>query len=154
MKNVILTGGTGMIGGLVLQECIKSPDIKKVISIVRRPTGIKHKKLTEIVHDDFLDYSKIETQCKNIDVAYYCLGVYTGAVPREKFREITVGYTKAFASALRKISPKATFCFLSGVGADRKEKSRMMFAQDKGIAENFLLRLPCGRSISILFLII
>ena len=32
-------------------------------------------------------------------------------------------------------------CFLSGQGADPQEKSRILFAREKGIAENALLRL-------------
>lgn len=139
-KTILITGATGMIGGLILQDCLKSTEIKSVISIVRKPSGIKHKKLKEIIYSDFLDYSQIAAQFKNIDVAYYCIGVYTGAVPRDKFREITVDYTKAFAKILKEQSPGATLCFLSGMGADRTEKSRAMFAQDKGIAENFLLK--------------
>ena len=64
-----------------------------------------------------------------------------GTVPREEFRKITVDYTIAFAKVLKQKSPDATFCFLSGQGADQTENSRLMFAKDKGIAENFLLSL-------------
>ncbi len=140
MKTAIITGATGMIGGLILQECLQSEDIDKVVVISRRKTGVKHEKLQEIIHGDFLDFSSIEQYFKNIDVAYFCIGVYTGAVSRSKFREITVSYTKTFADTLKINSPDSAFCFLSGAGADRKEKSRMMFAKDKGIAENYLIQ--------------
>jgi len=138
-KTVLITGASGMVGGLVLQECLDSSEISKVISIGRKSTGIQHDKLTEVIHKNFLDYSVVTDYFKNIDVAYYCIGVYTGAVPRDEFRLITIDYTKAFAEILKEQSPGATFCFLSGAGADQKEKSRMMFAMDKGIAENFLI---------------
>ena len=39
---------------------------------------------------------------------------------------------------MKKYSPQARFCLLSGQGADRSETSRMMFAKDKGIVENKL----------------
>jgi len=138
MKNAIIAGATGMIGGLVLQECLNNPDIDKVTIIVRRSTGIANKKLLEVIHDDFTDYASIVEHFNNQDIAYYCLGVYTGAVPRDEFRKITVDYTKAFAEVLKIHSPGTTFCFLSGQGADQTETSRVMFAKDKGIAENFL----------------
>lgn len=138
-KTILITGASGMTGGLVLQECLNSPEISKVISIGRKSLGIQHNKLIEVIHHNFLDYSEIEKHFKNIDVAYYCIGVYTGAVPRDEFRTITVDYTKAFADMLKSKSPDVTFCFLSGAGADQKEKSRMMFAMDKGVAENFLI---------------
>lgn len=41
-----------------------------------------------------------------------------------------------FAKALYAKSPNVVFCLMSVAGADTTEKSRMMFAQDKGIAEN------------------
>tara|TARA_R110002094_G_scaffold8828_2_gene18381 strand:- start:559 stop:891 length:333 start_codon:yes stop_codon:yes gene_type:complete len=37
---------------------------------------------------------------------------------------------------------------LSGAGADRSEKSKMMFAKDKGRAENLLQKLELGEFIS------
>lgn len=141
MKNVLITGSTGMVGGLVLDNCLKRDDIKKVSSITRRKTGITHSKLTEIVHKDFTDYSDIQEHIKDIDVCIFCIGVYTGKVPAKQFREITVDYTKALAEALKANNPNLTFSFLSGQGADRKEKSRMMFARDKGAAENMLLNM-------------
>lgn len=138
MKRVIITGSTGMIGGIVLRECLHSTDIEKVTVLVRKPTGLRHPKLNEIVVADFLDYSTMASHFVQQDVAYFCIGVYTGQVPDNEFKTITVDYTRAFADALKQGSPNATFCFLSGDGADQKEKSRMSFARYKGMAENYL----------------
>ncbi len=135
---VIVTGGTGMVGGLVLENCLNSDQVKEVISFVRRPSDIKNDKLKEVVVADFLNYDLLIEHFMNIDVAFFCIGVYTGAVPKEEFRKITVDYPVAFAKALYKYSPSANFCLLSGAGADRSEKSRTMFARDKGAAENQL----------------
>lgn len=146
MKKVIITGATGMIGSLVLQNCLQHPDIGQVTILVRQKTGISSNKLVEVIHADFSNYLERVDHFKNQDIAYYCLGVYTGAVPRDEFRTITVHYTKVFAQTLQQYSPQAAFCFLSGQGADRTEKSRMMFAKDKGIAENFLLTLNPGQT--------
>ncbi len=135
---VLITGSTGMIGTIVLQQCLSSSAIESVVSLVRRTSGAKHKKLTEIVHHDFLDYADIKDQFKDIDIAFFCIGVYTGAVSDAKFKEITVDYTKAFIDTLKMESPQARFCFLSGSGADRTEKSRTSFARYKGMAENII----------------
>ena len=145
MKNVIITGGTGMIGSLVLEACLNRVDVANVTSIVRKATGRKHPKLVEVVHDDFLDFSAIKSHLRKQDVCFYCIGVYTGQVPTEEFKVITVDYTKAFAEALKKESPDAAFCFLSGRGADSSEKSAILFAREKGIAENILLGLNFPR---------
>lgn len=138
MKNVIIAGATGMVGQLVLEECLQRPDVAKVTSLVRRRTGNTHPKLVEITVADFLDYSALEKYFKDQDIAFFCIGVYTGQFPPEEFRKITVDYTKAFAETLRRNSSKTSFCFLSGAGADPSGKSRMQFARDKGVAENFL----------------
>ena len=44
-----------MVGSLVLKDCLAKPQVKEVISISRRSTGIQHEKLTEILHDDMMD---------------------------------------------------------------------------------------------------
>jgi uncharacterized protein YbjT (DUF2867 family) len=143
-KKVLITGATGMVGGLVLLECLANSEIESVTSIVRRASGINHEKLIEVIHNDFTDYSAIKVHFMGVDIVYFCIGVYTGAVARDEFRKITVDYIVEFAKMLKGKSPEATFCFLSGAGADPKEKSRMMFAKAKGVAENFLIKQNFG----------
>jgi len=140
LKNVIITGGTGMIGRLVLETCLSREDVKKVTAINRKSLGINHPKLVERIHNDFLDYSAIEQHLEDQHVCFYCIGVYTGQVPAGEFKKITVDYTLAFAKTLRKHNDALDFCFLSGQGADSTEKSRILFAREKGIAENLLLK--------------
>jgi uncharacterized protein YbjT (DUF2867 family) len=138
-KKVIITGATGMVGGCALRICLDNPDVSMVTVMGRSRTEINHTKLREVVVEDFTDYSASADTLENQDVALFCLGAYTGAVPDDLFREITVDYTIAFAKALHKASPQAAFCFLSGQGADQTEKSRMSFARYKGSAEKALL---------------
>lgn len=138
---VIVTGSTGMVGKLVLTNCLNSDKINEVISFVRKPTGQINKKLTEIVITDFEDYSKHENLFKDIRVAFFCLGVYTGEVPDDLFKKITVNYAVQFAKTLEKNSPQATICLLSGAGADITEKSKTSFARYKGMAENQIAKM-------------
>lgn len=137
-KNVLITGATGMIGSLVLQRCLTSPDIAGVTSLARRDAATQHDKLNQIVVDDFLALDREAPYFKAVDIVFYCLGVYSGAVARDKFRQITVDYPRVLADILLQTSPKLSFCLLSGQGADRTEKSRLMFARDKGAIENSL----------------
>jgi nucleoside-diphosphate-sugar epimerase len=141
MKNIIITGTNGMIGNLILQICLKRDDVAKVTSITRKPLSMYHPKLVEVIHDDFLDFSRVEGYLKDQDVCFFCIGVYTGKVPTESFKKITVAYTEIFANALRKNNEATSFCFLSGQGADISETSRVLFAREKGIAENILVKL-------------
>jgi nucleoside-diphosphate-sugar epimerase len=141
MKKVLIAGTNGMIGSAILQLCLMDPELEKVISITRKPIGILHPKLSEVIHPDFTDFTPVSADFSGIDLCFFCVGVYTGQVSRELFRKITVDITFAFAAMLKKQSPDARFCFLSGQGADISETSKIMFALDKGIAENKLMHL-------------
>jgi uncharacterized protein YbjT (DUF2867 family) len=136
IKRVLITGATGMVGGEVLKACLASEEVGSVISFLRRPTGLSHRKLTEVIIDDFLDYSGMVEHFRGVDLALYCLAVYQGKVSKDQYRAITVDYTDAFAKILKKNSPEATCCLFSAAGAVSSEKSRIQFARDKGAAEN------------------
>ena len=139
--NLLIMGSTGMVGSEVLSESLEREDISKVTVINRRTLNISDDKVCEVIHNDFNNYDTIREYLKNQDACVFCIGVYTGSVPSEEFEEITVDYTKNFADALLKESPDVSFSFLSGSGADETEKSKILFARCKGIAENYLLNL-------------
>ncbi len=141
MKNIIIAGASGMVGGIVQRACLQSDSVKNITSIVRKPSGIQHAKLTKIVHKDFSNYASIATAFKDKDAAFFCIGAYTGQVKDELFKKITVDFSNAFGDAVKENSPHAKFCLLSGAGADQKEKSRISFAKYKGMAENHLIKL-------------
>jgi len=136
---MLLTGGTGMVGGLALRDSLRRPEVTEITSIGRRPTGVEDPRLTEVLHQGFTDFGPVADRFEHCDVALFCLGVYTGAVPDREMREITVDYTVAFAEALYAGSPGAAICFLSGQGADPTGRSRIAFARYKGEAEEALL---------------
>jgi len=138
MKKVIIAGASGMVGNIIQRECLGSPEVSQITSLVRRPSGINHPKLKEIICQDFLDFSAIKEHFTEQDIAHFCIGVYTGAVPDDKFKIITVDMAQTFADAVLEGNPNATFCLLSGAGADPQEKSRVAFARYKGMAENYL----------------
>jgi uncharacterized protein YbjT (DUF2867 family) len=128
-----------MVGGHALRYALDDPAIELVTVIGRRKLGISHPKLKEILHQDFADCSVLAEALSGQGAAVFCLGAYTGSVPDEALRTITVDYTVEFARVLRGGSPDAAFSFLSGSGADPTGKSRMAFARYKGEAEKALL---------------
>ena len=133
----IIAGSTGMIGSLVLENGIQSDKITEIIVLLRKPSAREaNKKVNEIVISDFGDYSEQSSLFSKVDIAFFCIGAYTGQVKDREFKLITVDYAVEFAKELKQNSPAATLCLLSGAGADRTEKSRMSFARYKGMAEN------------------
>jgi uncharacterized protein YbjT (DUF2867 family) len=137
-KRLVIVGATGMVGGYALRYALDHPAIERATAVSRKPTGMTHPKLKEVLHQDFADCSALAGALLGEDAAVFCLGVYTGAVPDAELRRITVAYAVEFARVLRDSSPDATFVFLSGSGADPTGQSRMAFARYKGEAERAL----------------
>ena len=133
--SVIITGATGHAGSGVLHACLGHPSVKGVLAITRRGLDIRDERLVDVIHDDFSDYSKIEDRLAGHDACFWCLGVSSTKVRAEDYRRITYDYTIAAAKALERLSPGMTFCFLSGMGTDETQRSRMMWARVKGKAE-------------------
>jgi len=139
-KRLVIVGATGMVGGYALRFALEDSAVISVMAIGRRPLGISHPKLNEVIHQDFSNCSALAEPLSGQDAAIFCLGVYTGAVSDTQLREVTVVYPIEFARALRLSSPDSAFSFLSGSGADQSGRSRMAFARYKGEAETALLR--------------
>jgi uncharacterized protein YbjT (DUF2867 family) len=139
--NVVLFGASGMVGHGVLLECLDEPGVSRVVSVVRRPTGITNAKLTEIVHADFFDYTAIEPSLRDADACFFCLGVSSAGLKEDDYRHLTYDLTLAAAKTLQRLNPKLVFIYVSGAGTDSTEKGRSMWARVKGKTENDLLAL-------------
>ncbi|MFC1692579.1 epimerase [Candidatus Latescibacterota bacterium] len=140
--NAILFGASGMIGKGVLLECLEHPNVSKILAIGRRSCGVKHPKLNEIIHTDFLSYSTIEEKLSDFNACFFCLGVPSSGMTEQDYHLITHDYVVKAAEVLSVKNKDMTFCFISGAGTDEKGKSRMMWARVKGKAENSLKLLP------------
>jgi uncharacterized protein YbjT (DUF2867 family) len=136
---LVIVGATGMVGGYALRYALEHAAVGSVSAIGRKKLGISHRKLKEVLHQDFADCSALAEALSGQDAAVYCLGTYTGAVSDAELRKTTVDYTIEFARVLRLSSPGAAFSFLSGGGADPTGRSRLAFARYKGEAEKALL---------------
>ncbi|MFT3841869.1 MAG: NAD(P)H-binding protein [Myxococcaceae bacterium] len=138
---VILTGATGMVGKGVLYECLDDPSVEQVLSISRSPCGMSNPKLKELLLKDLNDYSGVEEQLKGYDACFFCLGVSSAGMNEADYTKVTYDLTLALAKALVKVSPQATFIYVSGQGTDSTEKGGSMWARVKGRVENELLKL-------------
>jgi uncharacterized protein YbjT (DUF2867 family) len=141
---IILFGATGMVGQGVLLECLRDGDVTHVLSVGRSATGQQHSKLTEIVRDNFLDYSDIETQLSGHDACFFCLGVSSVGMDAERYRHLTYDITLAAATTLARLNRLMRFVYVTGAGTDSSENGRVTWARVKGKTENDLLKLPFG----------
>jgi nucleoside-diphosphate-sugar epimerase len=138
---VIITGATGMVGEGVLLECLDSPEVTEVLVVSRKPGGRTHAKLREVVHGDFFDLAPIEAQLAGYDACFFCLGVSSVGMSQEDYRRMTYELTLGFAQVLARLSPKLTFCYVTGKSTDSSEQGRVAWARVKGATENALLKL-------------
>jgi len=134
---VVLFGATGMIGAGALIECIEDDGVDEVLAVVRRPTGRSHPKLTELVHQDFLDFSGVQDRFVGFDACLFCLGISAQGMSEEDYRRITYDISVAAGKALLSASPDMRMCFISGSGTS--VDSRQMWARVKGEAEQAML---------------
>jgi uncharacterized protein YbjT (DUF2867 family) len=130
---VILFGATGMVGQGVLRECLRDPEVTEVFAVGRSTTGQQHRKLHEIVHKDFSDFSALKLDG---DACFWCLGVTSVGMNEADYTRITYDYTIAAAKAL--VRPTMTFVFVSGRGAEGKA----MWARVKRKTEEALFAMP------------
>lgn len=138
----IITGATGMVGKGVLLECLEDDNVEKVLVIVRETTSIVHPKLEEIIHKDFSDFTPIIPTLVGYNACYFCLGISSNGISKQKYEEITYNFTIHFAEVLLPLNPDLTFCYVSGTGTSTEENSSMNWANVKGKTENKLLSMP------------
>jgi uncharacterized protein YbjT (DUF2867 family) len=138
---VLITGSTGMVGEGVLLECLKHSGIDQVLVINRKPGGVSHAKLREIIHTDFFDLKPIEQQLTGLNACFFCLGVSSVGMSKEEYRHITYDLTLNVAQLLAKLNPATIFCYVTGASTDSSEQGSVAWARVKGATENALLRL-------------
>jgi uncharacterized protein YbjT (DUF2867 family) len=139
---VILFGATGMVGQGVLRECLLDAGVESVLVVGRSPTGQANARLHEILHDNFLDFSAIESRLAGFDACFFCLGVSSVGMDEERYRHLTYDITMAAATTLARLNPGMVFVYVTGRGTDSTEQGRLMWARVKGKTENDLLKLP------------
>lgn len=134
MKTALIIGSTGLIGSELLNLLLDSNDYLKVITFVKRDTGIKHRKLTQHI----IDFDKPETY-KELVVGddFFCTIGTTikKAGSKEAFRKVDFEYPRQFAAfALQNKVQK--YLIISSLSADAN--SGNFYLKTKGEIQDFL----------------
>lgn len=138
---IILTGSTGMVGEGVLMECLENNNVSEVLSVSRKPCGMKHAKLKEYIIPDFLAMNLHDENLKGYDAVFFCAGISSMGMTEEEYARITFDTTIHFAEAVRSQNPDMVFNYVSGLYTDSTESGKMMWARVKGKTENTLKKL-------------
>ena len=139
--SAIITGASGMVGEGVLLECLADARVSRVLVITRKPSGVTHPKLIEVIHADFGDLAPIQARLAGYDACFFCLGVSSVGMSEADYKRVTYDLTTNFGRTLARLNPDMTFCYVTGASTDSTEHGRSMWARVKGATENELLRL-------------
>ena len=139
---ILLFGATGMVGQGVLRECLLDAGVERVLAVGRSSTGQQNAKLRELLHNDFMDFSAIESELSGYDACFFCLGVSSVGMDAERYRHLTYDVTMAAARTLVRLNPGMVFTYVTGRSTDSTEQGPVRWARVKGKTENDLLKLP------------
>jgi uncharacterized protein YbjT (DUF2867 family) len=134
---VILFGATGMVGKGILRQCLIDPDVKSVLSIGRKSSGVSHPKLRDLARADMFDFKVNAGELSDYDTCFFCLGVSSVGMSEAEYSHLTYDLTMGWAHALARENPAMRFLYVSGMGTGGKS----MWARVKGRTENDLLTL-------------
>ena len=132
---VILFGATGMVGQGVLRHCLHDPEVESVLAIGRKPSGVSHPKLRELVRPDMFDFKVSAEELNGYDTCFFCLGVSSVGMNEAEYTRLTYDLTLGWAQALVRVNPAIRFLYVSGMGTGGKS----MWARVKGRTENDLI---------------
>src|ERR1700744_4886750 len=102
---VILFGATGMVGQGVLRHCLLAPDVEPVLSIARKPSGVMHPKLRDLVRPDIFDFNVSADELSGYDTCFFCLGVSSVGMSEAEYTHLTYDLTLGWARALARENP-------------------------------------------------
>ena len=131
-----------MVGGGVLLECLDDPRVSSVLSVSRRPCGVRHPKLEEILVEDLFRLEALRGAFATADACFFCLGVSSFGMGEADYARVTRDLTLSVARQVLESGARPVFCYVSGAGADPSGAGRVMWARVKGRTENDLLALP------------
>jgi uncharacterized protein YbjT (DUF2867 family) len=134
VKTALIIGSTGLIGSHLLNLLLDSNDYIKVITFVKRDTGLKHPKLTQHI----IDFDKPETYKELIvgDDFFCTIGTtIKKAGSKEAFRKVDFEYPKQFAASALENKVKQ-FLIISSLSADAN--SGNFYLKTKGEIQDFL----------------
>jgi uncharacterized protein YbjT (DUF2867 family) len=141
MTELLLLGGTGLVGGHVLRLALADDRIERVIAPTRRPlpsgAGIPHPKLENPVVD--FDALPADAPWWEADAVVCALGTtIKQAGSREAFRKVDVDHVVAAAEIAQRHGAMG-FALTSALNAD--PKSLNFYLRTKGDAEQALRKL-------------
>jgi uncharacterized protein YbjT (DUF2867 family) len=133
----MIAGATGLVGSYLIQYLSADPFYQKIISLVRRPSGLSLPKVQEKI----LDFEELENALADepADHIFCCLGTtMKKAGSKDKFHTVDFQYPYRLAKFM-KSKGAAQYNLVSALGAN--QKSMFFYNRVKGQAESEIAQL-------------
>lgn len=117
---IILLGASGMVGLGALREALDDENVQAVLSVGRRPSGVVHPKLRELVVHNLFDTVPIEQELVGWDACIWAVGISSVGLDEAAYARVTEELTLHWARLLLRLNPKFSFCYCSAAGAGGK----------------------------------
>jgi hypothetical protein len=152
---IAIFGASGTAGDGILKGALADPGVSNIHVITRRTTprieaGVANGRVNMMQHLDYLDYSTVRDQLRNVHAVYWALGTSSRNVDNETYSVIHVDFPVQFVKEWLQVSnrPSISFHFISS--SDISEDSSMHWAREKVRAEKELFALAEGTNLSVI----
>jgi hypothetical protein len=155
VDEIAIFGASGTAGDGILKAALADPDVKTIRVITRRPTpriesGVASGKVIMTKHIDYLDYSDLQGQFRNVRAVYWALGTSSRNVDDETYSIIHVDFPLQFVKEWLQVSHIRNMSFHYVSSSDISEDSFMHWAREKVRAEKALVALADSTDLKVI----
>jgi uncharacterized protein YbjT (DUF2867 family) len=135
-KTALIVGSSGLVCSYVVKYLLRSQRYHQVISLVRKPVDIQHKKLTQVV----FDFDNPDPSVVKADDIFCCLGTtIKKAGSKQAFRKVDYEYPLQIAR-MGLTNGASRFAVVTAMGSAKE--SLFFYSRVKGELEADLEKLP------------
>lgn len=155
VDEIAIFGGSGTAGDGILKAALADPDVNTIHVITRRVTprmeaGAAAGKVILTKHMDYLDYSALQDQLRDVQSVYWALGTSSRNVNEETYSVIHVDFPVQFLNEWLQAGKGSSAGFHYISSSDISEESSMHWAREKVRAEQALFALAEGSPLKVI----
>ena len=155
VNEIAIFGASGTAGDGILKAALADPDVNTIHVITRRATprieaGVASGKVIMTKHLDYLDYSAVQDQLRDVQAVYWALGTSSRNVDDETYSVIHVDFPVQFVKEWLQVSRRTNIGFHYISSSDISEDSTMHWAREKVRAEKELFALAEGTTLRVI----
>ena len=155
VEHIAIFGASGTAGDGILKAALAEPAVKTILVVTRRATprieaGVASNKVIMTTHTDYLDYSAVQEQLRDVQAVYWAIGTSARNVDKETYSVIHVDFPVQFVKEWLQASREADIGFHYISSSDISEDSSMHWAREKVRAEKELFALAEGTKLKVI----